>query len=289
MSKSSFNWPDYFPTDAVFRAWGLQLSNALAAAGLVKQAVPGAIDWTTVLKPTTGSTWGGWEIWALSDSLQVANPVFIKIYYGTASAAVWPKVSIYAGFGYDGSGAFTGNSYGVEALGVSLPLPGSFPTYVAGDGSGVVIHFLDGRGNANDNCSIFALERTRDASGALDARGIYLAKIGRLSTTNISCYIPRTGLFNGYMGTNCVLPVSSTGADGTSSNLYPIRVQAKAEQTPMSLIAGYFTADLTTGNPLAVTRWDGQVRTFLPLADSRFPQGPGLTVANTTGTAIFWE
>ena len=76
--------------DATFRAWGLQLSNALAAVGLVKTADTGQIDWATVSSrastatPSTRSS-------GSPTRMQATAPVYLKVSYGTGSEREHPE------------------------------------------------------------------------------------------------------------------------------------------------------------------------------------------------------
>ena len=93
-------------SDATFRAWGKGMSDQLTAVGLAKTADTGQIDWATVARPTT-NTWG-YEIRRMSDSLDTASPIFIKIEYGTGGAVTRPGLRISTGTGSNGAGTLTG-------------------------------------------------------------------------------------------------------------------------------------------------------------------------------------
>lgn len=106
MATQSYNTPIDHTSDAGFRAWGLQLSTALQAAGLVLTSDTGQINWTTVIRPTSVVA-AGYEIYRLNDSLNPTFPIFIKIEYGTSNTNA-PGIWLTIGQGSNGSGTVTG-------------------------------------------------------------------------------------------------------------------------------------------------------------------------------------
>ena len=85
-SVQSSTWTN--ADDARFRAWGSAISAGLAAVGLVKVAVTGAVNWGTVVRGTAiaaGTPWG-FEVWRFADALQATHPVFIKVEYGGSNS-----------------------------------------------------------------------------------------------------------------------------------------------------------------------------------------------------------
>ena len=93
--------------DVTFREWGLELNTKLAAAGLVKTADTGQIDWATVVRPA-GSGDGGYEIWRMNDAMQATAPVFFRIDYGTNTSLSSPRIHITTGTAVNGAGVLSG-------------------------------------------------------------------------------------------------------------------------------------------------------------------------------------
>lgn len=96
--------PDH-TSAATFRAYGLAISNAIAAAGWVKTADTGQIDWATVANPGT-NTVAGYEIWRMADSLQATRPVFMKVEYGRNQQG-GPGIWLTVGTATDGAGTLS--------------------------------------------------------------------------------------------------------------------------------------------------------------------------------------
>lgn len=110
MAKTNFMLQSGIADDATFRAVGLKISQAFDAVGFVKTADTGQIDWATVTKPTTYPTMAGYEMRQLpAGVLQTANPVIVKIWYGTSDrAANILGMQWYVGHASSGSGGLTG-------------------------------------------------------------------------------------------------------------------------------------------------------------------------------------
>lgn len=107
------SWSDILrhDSDATFRAWGSDYSAHLAAIGMVKTADTGQIDWATAIYAQGSSLHIGYEIWKFADTLQASSPIFVKLWYGSSSAATnksFPAMFITVGTGSDGSGGLTG-------------------------------------------------------------------------------------------------------------------------------------------------------------------------------------
>lgn len=111
MTTHYTNTPIDHTSDAGFRLWGKEVSDALTAVGCTKTADTGQIDWTTVTRAGTNSD-AGYEVWAMNDSLHATAPVFFKLYYGTYSQSTRPRVRIEVGTATDGAGSIVGPSLG---------------------------------------------------------------------------------------------------------------------------------------------------------------------------------
>ena len=98
MATVAYSSTYWYATTADFRAWGLELSNAMQTAGLVKEStVTGQINWATVNAPGAINTVAGYEVYRFNDALQATAPVFIKIEYGFAAALTVPTMWITVG------------------------------------------------------------------------------------------------------------------------------------------------------------------------------------------------
>ncbi len=177
-------------TDAEFRAWGSAIASALAAIGLVQTADTGQINWSTVLKPSGSSTAQGYEIWRFNDALQGTAPVFIKVEYGSSSAAalaagVWLTV----GTGTNGAGTLTGTistrTANSEAGSGTTAAVYASPWYACGDTSSATFASTSSH-SAGVNWVFtfcFTVERSRDADGTPNGDGVMISSMTTASTT----------------------------------------------------------------------------------------------------------
>lgn len=124
MTTATWDTPIAHATDADFRSWGSELSTKIAAAGLVKTADTGQVDWSTALRPT-GTSSGVYEVWGFNDGLQATAPIFLRLEYVTYSSG--PALRLQVGVGTDGAGNILAPIYTQEQLmGRGAPDTGSF-------------------------------------------------------------------------------------------------------------------------------------------------------------------
>lgn len=148
-------------TDALFRVWGLRISQALATCGMVQTADTGQINWTTITRTisSTGESVQGYEMWRFNDSLQATKPVFMKIEYGIAingyggtnNMPHQPVLFVTVGTVTNGAGTLTGttvsprtrlsgnsgaaNAGSGNTISTNHTPSSSSPCYFSGDGS----------------------------------------------------------------------------------------------------------------------------------------------------------
>ncbi len=164
---------DITTSDATFRAWGLAISTALAAIGLVQTSDTGQINWSTVLKPSGSPVTQGYEIWRFNDALQSTAPVFIKFAYGSAGGQV-PGIIISIGTGSNGAGTLTGLTTSGSTF-QSINSAYVSPLYGFGDGSsfGIMTSTVASLGAAFAWSWGFFIERSRDADGTPNGDGLW--------------------------------------------------------------------------------------------------------------------
>ena len=95
--------------DAAFRALFKWFSDNMTTSGWVKTGDTGQVDWTTVTKPTVANTVAGYEI-RESPTQSGYQKIYLKIEFGSGSAATYPAIWITLGTGTDGAGALTGTT-----------------------------------------------------------------------------------------------------------------------------------------------------------------------------------
>lgn len=248
-------------TDANFRLWGKAISDALVALGLVKTSDTGQIDWATVLKPAAGSTSAGFEIWRLNDALQSSAPFFIKIEYGSGSAATTPSIWITIGTTTNGAGTLGGNvstRTQIRANGSSATLTNC---YFSGQSSRINFALWP---MSSNNGIFVSIERLKDAAGADTSEGVYF-----LNGNTFNGYSAQTvgsvGIVSNAESPICAGTLSGTTAVlGTEVGTFPIYPARNKMYPPCLGGIGYISADITAITPFPLTVY-GVSRTYLPL------------------------
>ena len=280
-------------TDAHFRAWGLGISTAFAACGLVQTTDTGQINWSTVTRtgPTSsGQQISGYEIWRFNDSLQATKPVFIKVEYGlnvfSAGSARIPCVITSTATATNGAGTLTipattsprqywlGSTQGDPGTGNQAGvISASSPLLMQGDGSSVVAAigaqavFQPTYANPSGwsfgpNFPAFLLiERTRDTAGVINGDGLIVGTVH---------YEPPggSGIYNAATQGHSPVPawqmVSYTGSGlGAVSSRWPIAWPGNAFSTAVS------GSDLYAyPMPVATPKAEGQALGFLGIYKS---------------------
>jgi len=178
-----------FTTDAKFRTWGLAMSTAMAAAGFVKTADTGQIDWATVAKPTAVNTTAGYEIWRFNDTLQATAPIFIKIWYGSGGSVAsgnTPSTWLNVATGSNGSGVVTGPAVSSLQSNIGNTAPsntGMVGYFCHTEGYGLMVFGNQLVAGQYTNPGFYVIERTRDETGAPTAKGVSISRVYYNSAT----------------------------------------------------------------------------------------------------------
>ena len=134
MATSSFSTRVRHDSDAAFREWGLELSDALTAVGAPKTADTGQIDWSTVTRAGLNSE-AGYEIRYLNDGLHGTTPIYFRLGFGTGGATDRLRIELQVGEGSNGSGSLTGLSTAnlnvTTSSGVSYTDDTAYPSYIS--------------------------------------------------------------------------------------------------------------------------------------------------------------
>jgi len=247
MSKTVYSVAPTNSSTATFRLWGKALSDALEAVGFIKTADTGQIDWTSVSVPGT-STYAGYEIRRLSDTLQATTPVFAKIEYGTGSSSTYPKLQITVGRETDGAGNIIGVSATAITFGGGAQSATAYDCYVSG-GEGYVAFGLYITSSTTSHPWLFYLARPRDANGTLNEQGINI--VGQsASATFYHQWLPEIGSPVPYTpagGPFCSGPKSGTGAYGSTVGIFPIFTNMGFAAHPDGIGIAVFAADIGAG------------------------------------------
>lgn len=165
-------------TAALFRAWSQFVRDGFTAGGWVQTADTGQIDFSTVSAPAGANEKTGYVILRMDDSLQATHPIYVRLDFGSGSAAANVSIWITVGSGSNGSGTITG-AYITDrrsSLG-SASTSGVFYNHVsAGTSWAAVALFYQSA--AGDKCIHFAMERAKDSNGDDDGTGFILNGTG---------------------------------------------------------------------------------------------------------------
>jgi hypothetical protein len=205
-------------TDAHFRAWAQFIHDVFALTSCwVQTGDTGQVNLATVTKPGAANTSQGYEIWRMNDSLQSTKPVFLKLEYGSGGATNTPAIWLTIGTGSDGAGTITGTLF-ARTQNPATTSNTSTPNKCFGSASTnriTVAMFLD----VASLPIWFAIERTKDSTGADTSVGLILAfgPSGGVNTKSVvlpfgaTAPTPETGL-------QCILstnnPTAYTGDQG---------------------------------------------------------------------------
>lgn len=210
--------------DSDFRSWIDFIGANLELGGVIKTTDTGQINRATVLKPAAASTSQGYEIRRFSDTLQATKPVFMKIEYGSTSAATVPGLWITLGTGSDGAGNITGTFLartqiltGAGAGSASVPARISVDTGRFNFG----FNYLTNAGSAA--VMLVSIERTKNAALADEGTGLLTA----FPTSNaVAGFTYRVLPFTGTAPTpeltgGAVHPGTDTTLAGADVGIYP--------------------------------------------------------------------
>lgn len=277
-------------SDATFRAWGSGLSAAFAAVGLVKTSDTGQIDWSTVLAPTVGNTYMGYEIWRLNDSLQATAPIFFKIEYGGSTTFASPSWRWTIGKGSDGSGAITGTILAATVFTSATNTLTISNWYVSsGDGSMIAIAPAPTAfaGTAAADTWYMVIERSRSAAGVATGTGlimVYGTSAGAVPGIKQWNYALTTGPA-GYYGFPVGLPFPNASPGVSYGGIIPMFPGTCADGAgnfwqPRSLLVGH-KDDIGSLNQVSVPGWG----TYLPITGML---NFGTSGTSTSRAAIAW-
>jgi len=159
-------------TDAQFRAWAQFIEDTLVTTGAwVVTGDTGQMTISSAAHPTTTNTKVGYRVYRMDDSLQSTAAVYMRVDYGSGSAANTPAIWLTIGQSSDGAGNITNVRMTVtQFTGGGNTTTGSFTAYGSAENNRVqVALFIQA---TITYCFAFSLERTRNASGTLTGDGL---------------------------------------------------------------------------------------------------------------------
>jgi len=171
-------------SDALFRAWGKGLSDAIAAVGFVRTADTGQIDWTTVAFPTAANTQQGYEVYRFNDALQTTVPLFFRVGYGSGLTNGSPSIWLTVGKGSNGTGSITSTLTPSTQTSWTGTGASSVVSYASsGDGSLLVVGMFLGAANSSLS-KVVLIERSRSSMGAATGTGVLCTSGPTVRTAN---------------------------------------------------------------------------------------------------------
>jgi hypothetical protein len=271
MAARTFATPFFNTGDTVFRAWINEIHNALIAFGWVQTSDTGQINFSTVTSPAAGSTFQGYAVYRMNDSLQSTCPVYMRIDFGSASTAAhvsW-KVQVTIG-GTNGAGTLTGNVSTAQTYAATTAAGTNDTMRTSGSSSRFSLTW----GGTTDTYGAFGVERDQSTAGADTDLGVNF-----LSTQSRTA--PRSQFLETAGGTGavesfwyCLLSAQTSQSGGGNVGVAPIRCQLGPFRNPMKIFALAAAGDFVNGttNPVVIY---GVTRTYV-------------MVKNGT-TAISWQ
>ena len=292
MATATVNLTPVQTTDAQFRAWGSGVSAQFIAMGLVAAADTGQINWTTVTTPAGANASQGYEILKFNDSLQATDPIFIKVEYGSGSAAATPAIFFTFGTGSNGTGTLTGPiSARYQLVGGSYAT-NSLTCYISGSSNRIQMAlFLQGTGASASINFFFSIERTKDASGADTNLGLLIVFKTSSSQINQTFWNRTTGTpaSGSESSWGAMSNSSATAKSGTQVAVFPLFLNnAGIFANPPLGVLCYVNADIVAFGALTFTIY-GASHTYMPLGSSMSMSG---MLARTTGSGtpmMRWE
>lgn len=167
-------------TDARFRAFAGFIDSLLVTnGGWVNTADTGQTAIAALVHPTVGNTKQGYRVYRMADALQSTRPVFMRVDYGSGSAATTPAIWLTIGTGTDGAGNPTGPGLPAKQYSGNTGSTGAVNCWGSADTNRFVILMFA----ASTNVGWFAVgvERTKDSNGQDTTDGLIV--IGNGSAT----------------------------------------------------------------------------------------------------------
>lgn len=211
----------YHDTDARWRA-EVQFVHDTFALGWVQTADTGQISPATTARPTASNQFVGYEMWRMDDALQATKPVFARVEYRSGGGS--PNIfvlGITLGAGSDGSGNIVGPFRPILYVGGGNNMTNDMQCFGSAAADRITLA-MGLTGAAAGQTMVFALERTRDSTGATTGAGLIMFRrdgAAGVGTDNYSQVIPFGAVApTEEAGVQCILstnnPTTYTGDQG---------------------------------------------------------------------------
>lgn len=282
-------------SDATFRAWGSELSAALATIGLIQTADTGQINWSTVTRPGSSAS-AGYEIWKLPGS----DPLYFKVEYGTAGTVTSPEMWCTVGEGSNGAGTLTGQTSTRVTLGntsaiISTSTP--YTSYLCATQGFFGMSIKTGGSGSSSSKAIFNFycAKTVDGTGAYTSLG-YFVVFGQTGPTASSRHqsVRRAAPAATYtLVTNSMwfAPGGPATSVDTSGNFQFYTVWSVTPNVqPIVGLCGYIVADVPILNTFQVAMVASTPHTYLTLGNNLGGTEAAAGTSNSVySLAMLWE
>lgn len=198
-------------SDANFRGWGKAISDQMATSWT--QSDTGNIDWTTVTAAAGTNTAQGYEIWRSNDAAGSITQLYVKLEYGSGSAANNPSVWLTVGWGSNGSGTLTGTGLSTRKQ-ITFTATATVSPMNLGVGTG---WFCLAIGDVNNNSSLISVERTQtwnNTSHAYDFENQVLIIYNNSGTWGSQVVETGVAAYTAETTNGTLLPTSANGVVG---------------------------------------------------------------------------
>lgn len=249
-----------------FKDWVQKLSDALTTVGFVKTNDTGQLDIADISAVPSANTYAGFEIRKLDDSLFAANPILLKIEYGSGSSPNYPGLRLTMGHDTDGAGNLVGQITDSSVI--------NFPDYYntapldcyASCGEGYVsVAMFCGYRHA---CGFYIARSSDPATGIPNAYGAHLVCD---AGSNGLLQQGLRGIDGGKMPSSqflspvCAAPYSGNGTYGNNIGVFPIFFYDGYPVGPDYTGVAYFNNDIQASGTQFTLTINGITRTFVTI------------------------
>jgi len=167
-----------------FQLWTTFIHNQITGSGFTYLPITGDIDLTTATASANVNTKTGFKLYAFNDALQATTPIYFRLDFGTGAAALRPSIWITAGFSYTATGSIrhTSSIGDPDVSGANVSYISEYQIPCGGNSTTPGSHSWSGDGSyltaalwytiTTTGKNLLSLERTKDATGSPDGRGI---------------------------------------------------------------------------------------------------------------------
>lgn len=284
-------------TLAHYTGWGQAVHDGMLAAGWTRASDTGQVDWSSLSAVPSGGVMTEYEIWRMTDPLQISMPIYLRLAFGYSTGNGMVYMQAQVGTGTNGSGALTGARSTLRSAIVQTSTSATPTIYAAGDGSWLTLLVglpLTGSVSGKETpVMALMIDRSRDDDGQVVDDGLFFGSIsnpGANSTlgNNFNSVNPYTNVWQqmfsrrrqAWANASPGMPVLMGGLHWATtfqdSKVYVAPMMTThPRMRPGLAVLGAYLNDFKAANPVDLTVL-GATHTYMPLdytADSCNPMG----------------